>query len=166
MTGSGFGLGRSLGLIMGTVLIYFCVIFLPTACSCKEVGPTKEPLTRRFHMEILSKVGEARHLPPPVSNFLAARSRIPAAAAEEKFFFASIAVVSYDYLFQPPGTVCLIRRMRMEGGGLVDDCLVVRWDVTLSYLFIYLFGCATPVSTAKGWKLKDIHNIMLKEQIK
>ena len=31
-----------------------------------------------------------------------------------------------------------------------------RWSVTLSFLFIVLFGCATPDGAAEGWKIKKI----------
>ena len=41
-----------------------------------------------------------------------------------------------------------------------------RWDVTLSFFLIVLFGCAILGSTTEGTKLMDIYNGLLKVKIK
>ena len=50
----------------------------------------------------------------------------------------------------------------MEEGIWVDEWLGGRWDVTISFLFIVSFGCATTGSAAEGPKPKDTQNGLLK----
>ena len=50
----------------------------------------------------------------------------------------------------------------MEGGIWIDEWLGGRWDVTISLFFIVLFGCEISVSMTEVWKLKDIHDGLLK----
>ena len=48
----------------------------------------------------------------------------------------------------------------------MDEWLRVGWDVNLSFFFIVLFGCTTPISMTEGTKLKDTQNGLLKVLIK
>ena len=90
---TGYGSGRSLGSIAGTVLICLWDFILPTNYGCKFIGPADNPIPRGHTQRSWPK--EGGHTPtPPVSNFLTVRSWIPDATAEENFYFICISVVA------------------------------------------------------------------------
>ena len=49
-----------------------------------------------------------------------------------------------------------------RGEGWDIEWLGGRWEVTLSVVFIVLFGCATPGNMTEGYKLNNIQNVPLK----
>ena len=124
----------------------------------KVIGPDDETLPWDSRMEILPEGGGKTR--PPVLNSPTVISWITA-VVDEKFALVSISVVADACNCQALGTGRSRSRMRMEGRIWVDEWLGGRWDVTLSFFFIVLFGCATSGSMTEGQKLKDVHNGLL-----